>query len=86
MILTLTELRLTVKNKKNRMVIIVFMMLIMIMTTMMMMMMMMMMMIRYKDQYKEDKERGTRIAGVIIVLLTFFFLQCGFIAFMIRIW
>ena len=52
------------------MVIIVFMMLIMIMTTMMMMMMMMM--IRYEDQYKEDKERGARIAGVIIVLLTFF--------------
>ena len=51
------------------MVIIVFMMLIMIMTTMMMMMMMM---IRYEDQYKEDKERGARIAGVIIVLLTFF--------------
>ena len=36
MILTLTELGLTVKNKKNGMVIIVFMMLIMIMTTMMM--------------------------------------------------
>ena len=66
--LTLTELGLTVKNKKNGMVIIVFMMLIMIMTTMMMMMMM----IRYEDQYKEDKERGARIAGVIIVLLTFF--------------
>ena len=32
-----------------------------------------MMMIRYEDQYKEDKERGARIAGVIIVLLTFFF-------------
>ena len=45
-------------------------MLIMIMTTMMMMMMMMM--IRYEDQYKENKERGARIAGVIIVLLTFF--------------
>ena len=35
---------------------------------------------------QEDEERGTRIAGVIIVLLTFFFLQCGFTAIMIRIW
>ena len=50
------------------MVIIVFMMLIMIMTTN----------YDYDDEkargpVQEDEERGTRIAGVMIVLLTFFF-------------